>query len=500
MACTLEQVNMLMRYSKIYNQEAAAAKAGMSLRTARRYLRKGLRRQRSPRSYRTRPDPFENVWEEVRTMLKRDCGLEAKTILEWLQVQYSDTFNKGHLRTLQRRVREWRAVEGPDKDVKFPQNIQPGRQSQSDYTWCNELEITIKGEPFKHMLFHFMLPYSRWESVSLAFSESFETLTDGYRRAVRKLGWVAREHRTDNLAAAVPIGMRHVFQQRWTDFLAHYGVKPSANNPRQSHENGSVEKSHDELKTAIDQRLRLRGCRDFDSVDSYMGFVELIVDNRNRQRKDRLMEEIKHLEELPDCDWTDPKETFPTVSAWSTIVVFKAIYSVPSRLIGSQVRIMAYPETIQVYLGRKLLLEMPRVPAGCRSINYRHLITHLLRKPGAFRNYQFREELFPSIVFRQAFDRLCAGGIDRGEREYLRILNAAALSGEQDVAAAIEVLLEQDKEPTEAAVKALVDKRKEPPEVVVEQPNLRSYDALLTVSTFFAEETTHESIDATTRA
>lgn len=191
-----------------------------------------------------------------------------------------------------------------------------------------------------------------------------------------------------------------------------------------------------------------------------MQFVQGIVDSRNKQRRERLIEEFKHLEQLPDCDWTDPKETFPTVSAWSTIVVFKAIYSVPSRLIGTQVRIMAYPETIQVYLGRKLLQEMPRVQAGEKSINYRHLISHLLRKPGAFRNYQFREELFPSMVFRRAFDRLCQSGIDRGEKQYLRILNLAALNGEQSVAAAIHTLLAADAEPTEEAIKALVEKKK----------------------------------------
>lgn len=242
MACKKQQVDILMKYIQTCSQEIAAAKAGMSLRTARRYSRELKKPDRAPRNYRTRIDPFTGVWAEVSTLLNRDCGLEAKTILEWLQVQHPGQFTSGHLRTLQRRVREWRVTEGPEKDVKFPQNIQPGKQSQSDYTWCNELKIHIKGQYFEHMLFHFMLPYSRWEAVSLAFTESFETLTDGYRRAVRKLGAVSREHRTDNLAAAVPIGKRDEFQKRWTDFLDHYGVKPSANNPGQSHENGSVEK------------------------------------------------------------------------------------------------------------------------------------------------------------------------------------------------------------------------------------------------------------------
>src|SRR5262249_23393053 len=160
---------------------------------------------------------------------------------------------------------------------------------QSDYTSCNELEVTIAGEPFQHLLFHFMLPYSRWETASIAFSESFESLTQGYATAVKELGAVAPEHRTNNLAAAVPIGAdRHVFQRNWKNFLAYFGATPSANNPNQSHENGSVEKSHDLLKKALDQRLRLRGNRNFATRDAYEEFIRSVVQRRNKDRQQRL--------------------------------------------------------------------------------------------------------------------------------------------------------------------------------------------------------------------
>src|SRR5579883_985017 len=262
MTCTPKQIELLLRYASAYTQEVAAAKAGMSLRTAKRYLKTGgKRRKKKPeeRSWRTRTDPFAEVWPELRSMLERDQGLEAKTLMDWLLATYPGRFQPGQVRTLRRRVHDWRVLEGPERnEVMFAQTILPARQSQSDYTHCEKLEVTIAGEPFPHMLYHFMLPYSRWEYVWICFSESFETLTSGYGRAVRELGAVAPEHRTDNLAAAVPIGEHHTFQVRWKDFLSHFNVVPSANNPLRSNENGSVEKSHDLFKHALDQRMRIR--------------------------------------------------------------------------------------------------------------------------------------------------------------------------------------------------------------------------------------------------
>lgn len=418
MTCTAEQLRQLVKYSQTNSQRIAAAKAGMSIRTARRHMnRKRAPAARKPRDYRTRKDPFENVWHELENLLRVDDGLEAKNLMAWLSERYPGEFEPGQLRTLQRKVRNWRALEGPErKEVFFPQVIQPGRQSQSDYTHCNQLGITIKGEPFPHMLFHFMLPYSRWETAFIAFTESFETLTDGYSKAIQQLGSVAPEHRTDNLAAAVPIGERKIFQRRWCNFLAHYGVQPSANNPGESHENGSVEKSHDLLKNALDQRLRIRGTRDFISIAAYEAFVEETIHARNRSRAAKLYEDLKLLKELPTKHWNEPREMTATVSGWSTIAVMSAVYSVPSRYIGMKLRVHVYRDEVHVLYGNIRVLEMPRVAAGRKSINYRHIIAHLVRKPGAFANYQFREELFPSRVFRQAYDLLALAGKE-GDRE-----------------------------------------------------------------------------------
>jgi hypothetical protein len=325
-----------------------------------------------------------------------------------------------------------------------------------------------------------MLPYSRWEYVEIAGSESFETLTHGYANAVEDLGAVASEHRTDNLAAAVPIGEHRVFQERWLGFLAYYDVTPSANNPRQSHENGSVEKSHDLFKSALDQRLRLRGSRNFGSLDAYESYLRDMVNSRNGHRRERVNEELKLLNPLPSKMFEDPRELFVTVSAWSTVVVQRAIYSVPSRFISVKLRALAYKDRVELYFGTKNVQTMPKVAPGNRSINYRHIVGHLLRKPRAFTHYQFREELFPSSIFRRAFDCLMqAKGQDDGEREYLRILNLAAVESESDVSSALELLLTAAEDISEDSVRQLIVRRFESPPVQVFSTTLADYDLLL---------------------
>lgn len=484
MVCSKEQIRLLMRFSKTHPLHLAAAKAGMSLSSAKRYIKMGGKpksRKRNERAYRTRKDPFESVWNEVQSLLERDHGLEAKTLMDWLMVEHPNTFEVGQIRTLRRRIRDWRILKGPErKEVFFAQTLLPGAQSQSDYTWCNSLEITIAGENFPHLLYHFMLPYSRWEFVWICFSESYDTLTFGYSKAVQALGAVAKDHRTDNLAAAVPIGSdRRTFQKRWSDFLGHFGVQPSANNPGCSNENGSVEKSHDLFKHALDQRLRLLGNRDFKSVEEYQKFLNSMTSERNVQRKDRLAEELKVLLPLPKGAWDESKEYSVSVTAFSTVSIDGAIYSVPSRFIGIKLRATASYDKIKIYYGRHLVSEAVRREPGSRSINYRHVIFHLLRKPGAFKNYQFRDELFPRTIFRKAYDALLKAVPEKADKEYLKLLHQAALGEETTVAIALQELLEAKQIPLSDSVIELCEIKSPVPDVHVAPVNLSAYDKLI---------------------
>ncbi len=430
----------------------------------------------------THKDVFAGVLPEIEGMLTINSGLQAQTLMQWLIDQYPEQFNWSHRRTLERRISKWRALKGPDQEVMFPQEHIPGKQSQSDWTHCTELGVMVDGQPFAHMLFHFMLPYSRWETAYISHSESFDSLTMGYMKSAAELGAVAEEHRTDNLTAAVVNhGNSHVFNERWAAFLGHYDVEPSKNNAGVSHENGSVEKSHDLLKNALKQALMLRGSKEFASVAEYEKFFRRVLDQRNAGRKKRLEEELAVMKELPERDWNDPKEVWPTVTSFSTISVDRAVYSVPSRLIGRDLKALAYPEVVRVFFGNEMVQEMPRLAPGSRKINYRHVVAHLLRKPGAFANYQYREEMFPSLVFRQAYDALSKKRPERADKEYLSLLHLAAMGSEQNVEAALAALLEAGQLPLFVTVRELVttDCPSEVPCVFIPAPELTSYDILL---------------------
>jgi transposase len=428
-----------------------------------------------------RAGPFDQVWGTVKAMLAADPGLEAKTLMQFLLEEYPGRFHVGQLRTLQRQVRAWRITEGPDKEVHFGQRHEPGRQSQSDFTNCGDLEITINREPFPHLLFHFMLPYSRWETFEIAYSESYANLTNGYAKAVKELGGCAKEHRTDNLAAAVQVDENGDarFTERWIQFLEHYGVRPSRSNAWKSNENGSIEKSHDLLKKAIRQRLKLRKSRDFATQELYEEFVRGIVQRLNQGREKKILEEKMMLKPVPKHDWSDAREVFPKVTSFSTITVCKAVYSVPSRFIGVDLRALVYADTVKVYYDDKLVQEMPRLPAGGVKINYRHLISSLVRKPGAFSRYQYRKELFPSLIFRRTYDVLKERTPAVADREYLQILFQAAMVSESEVATALEILLEEGGMLNSETVKSLVETKREVPAVRIRTPSLSAYDRLL---------------------
>ena len=362
-----------MNKLKKYNQETAAAKVGMDVKTARKYIKskllptdmKAVRKQKEQ-------NIFTGHWNEITNMFKASPGLQAKTVMNYLARKYPDQYTFSQLRSLQRHLHDWRAQHGKSQVIISRQDIKPGKQSQSDYTSMNELNITINKTIFKHLLFHFMLPYSHWESIYLCFSESFETLVLGYEKAVWELGCTASEHRTDNLTAATQaMGSRREFTDRWQQFMAHYGVTPTTNNPGVSHENGSVEKSHDTLKNAIAQELMLRGSSDFATQKDYMLFIEKIVAGRNAERKDLLVAEMEHFIELPDRKWHSPIVMRARVSSGSIIQISDVPYTVPSRLIHYTLKVYVYPDEIILFYGNKRLQRMPRVGDDLGFVRWR---------------------------------------------------------------------------------------------------------------------------------
>ena len=485
---TDQQVRLLISLiKKGFPLATAAVKAGMSEGTARKYRRLGKPPSEvgAPHGWRTRSDPFEAVWAEAEALLEQDNGLQAKTVFEELQRRHPGQYQAGQLRTLQRRFRHWRALHGADKEVYFAQVHRPGEQCQSDFTGMDALGVTIAGDAFPHLLYHFVLTYSNWESVSLCYSETFEALSEGFQGALWRLGGVPEEHRTDNLSAAtheLAKSRGRGFTERYQELLGHYGMRGSKNTPGRAHENGDVESSHGGLKNVVDQRLRLRGSRDFASVEAYWAFIEVLASERNAGREARFREECAVLKPLPARALPAYRDEEVRVKRWGIIRVVNKPYTLPSRLIGHRVQVRVTANYLEVRYRGELVARPERVRGGALDgIDYRHLAHSLVRKPGAFRRYVYREALFPTLTFRCAYDVLAERSEKWADLEYVRILYLAATTMECEVEAALSALLETGEVPEHDAVKARVAPSSPlpVPEVHVDTPELSAYDALL---------------------
>ena len=483
------QVRKLRRLERHgIGKEQAALKTGMDPKTARKYRRLGKlpsEVKRMDRNWRTRSDPFAEVWPDIEQLLRLHPGLEAKTIFTDLQRRFPGRFAPGQLRTLQRRCKRWRAVEGSAKEVFFAQVHHPGRLCASDFTHCTDLGVTILGLPFDHMIYHFVLTYSNWETGTVCFSESLESLSEGLQNALWELGGVPQLHRTDRLTAAIQPGVEgaRTFKQRYQALLQHYGLQAQAIQAGKGHENGDAEQSHRQFKRTLDQALMLRGSRDFPSRDAYEEFLRQRFEQANAARQVRLAEELPRLQPLPQRRLEACKRLKVRVDSGSTIHVAGNVYSVSSRLIGEWVEVRLYAERIEVWYAQKQVERLPRLRGkGKYKIEYRHIIDWLVRKPGAFADYRYRADLFPSSRFRQAYDLLREQQPERAAKEYLGILQLAAHQSESGVEAVLGRLLDQERPLSLAAVTEELRKHgvhQSVTEVVVVAVDLASYDALL---------------------
>ena len=480
---------MLRERANGRTQAQAAARAGMSERTARKYDRLAQlpSQLKQPRRYRTRPNPFAEVWPWVASQLEQDPALQGTTLFALLNELHPGRFQAGQLRTLQTHIATWRAEHGPPREVIFPQVHAPGIAAQSDFTHMVDLGVTLGGLPFPHLLFHLVLVYSNVEAVQICGSETFEALAEGLERCLWQLGGVPRQHRTDHLSAAIrPLDAagRAQATARYTALLRHYGLEPTINNAGASHENGDVEQAHFRFKQAVDQALRVRGSREFPDRASYARFLQTLVKQRNLTRQTRWAEEQAALRPLPAAPLALCREVRAPVSRFSTIQVLRNTYSVPSRLIGSTVLVRVRAEVLEVYRGTAHLLTIPRlVGQGQHRIDYHHVSWSLMRKPGAFAQYRYRDDLFPTLAFRRAYDALLAAPVGRADRDYVRLLHLAASTSEAEVDTALHLLLEQGTVPTFDVVHDLV-RGPVAARVPALQPavvDLRRYDQLLSV-------------------
>ena len=484
---TEKQCGRLRReFAGTHDMNLSALKAGVDRKTARKYLRTEASpgQLQKPHRWRTRADPLAAAWPKASLMLAEAPELEAKALFEFLASQPGSGLKPGHIRTFQRRVRQWRGTSGPEQAVMFSQSRAPGALLEVDWTHPGQLQVTVQGRPLDHLLCHGVLAYSNWQWAVRCQSESFLSLVAGVQACLTRLGKAPEHLATDNSSAAtheIHAGKR-AFNPDYLDLCTHYDLSPVTINVGCPNEQGDVESANRHLKRRLGQHLLLRGSRDFASAEAYDQFVGTVLDAANAGRQARLMEELAVMRPLPPSRLAEYRELRVVVSSQSTIRVKNVTYSVPSRLVGQHVRVERHEAELKLFLGRELVLRLPR-QRGDRGalIDFRHVVGPLSRKPGAFANYQHREQLYPAPGFRAAHDRLVA---DHGERqgvaEYLQVLRVAAEHGVESVAERLTYWLGQHKKWTALLVARELSPTQgewlQTPGLV---PDLQSYDALL---------------------
>jgi transposase InsO family protein len=499
---TAQQVELYMTHRKQGETEVlAAARAGLSERTARRIEAGEHQEAKGQRHWRTRKDPFAEVWDsEVVPRLEKEPRLSATTLFEALQDRYPERYANSRKRTFQRRVKAWRAVFGPDKEVMFRQIQEPGRLGLSDFTEITNFTVTIAGEALPHRLYHFRLAYSGWSYLSVVLGgESYEALAEGLQEALWRLGGAPLEHRTDSLSAAYKNLAKEAREdptRRYQDLCRHYGMEPTRNNRGVSHENGAVESPHGHVKRRIEQGLLLRESSDFESIEAYRQWLDRLIRRFNRRCAEALEVERPCLRDLPARRTTDFTEQVVTVTSHSTIEVKRVLYTVPARLVGERLRLHIYDDRLEGYIGSQRSLTLPRVRVlkhnrRARRIDYRHVIDQLVRKPRAFRLSQLRDDLLPSAAYRRIWRHLDAH-LEPGAA-CKRIVGILALAARADCEQSLgEHLLKQMDSgsiPTLAQLEQRFDSRQVDIDLAADEPltaqgefhqhPLAPYDALL---------------------
>ena len=489
MRTTDEQVRKLMTEMIKHGRVGlAAARSGMDRKTAGKYVKAGVLPSAlvQARDWKTRECPFseeDRAW--VETQLEASPSFEAKTLFEALRARNPGAYEDGQLRTMQRLVKTWRALKGPEKMAFLAQQHRPGEAAQTDFTWANELNVTILGVAFAHMFCHFVLPFSNWQWVTVCTSESMAAITRGVQSALFRLGHIPTWHQTDNSTAATHLGSsgKRCFNDNYLSVMAHFGMKPRTTGVGEKEQNGDVEAANGALKRRLEQMLLVRGSRDFESLVAYENWAQLICGDANKGRSKKVTVELAAMPVLRVKRLAEYRELDVKVSAWGTVRVNHNTYSVPARLIGETLRIHLSMSHFEVLYAGKLLFTVECISGRYgHAINYRDVVWSLVNKPGGFARYRHREALFPSLVFRRAYDAIveAKGASIASDLVYLRVLHLAAATLESEVQAALELLLEQRITPCLEALQGLLKKDKVLVPLIGEfDVELSAYDNLL---------------------
>ena len=485
------QMRLYMKYRKTSSLAAAAARASISMASA--YRLEGETRLPSQKQTvrgRRRADPLAAVFDsEVVPLLESAPGLRAVAIWEELRRRHPE-LPEGIRRTLERRIRGWRAVHGVDREVIFRQVHPPGQMGLSDFTEMADLGVSVAGEALEHRLYHFRLACSGFEHAHVILGgESYVALAEGLQNALWALGGAPLEHRSDSLSAAfrnLDPEARADLTTRYDALCAHYRMEPTRNNRGVAHENGSIEGAHGHLKLSIRDALLLRGGTDFAALADYRCFIDEITSRKNSRLAKQIAAERRSLQALPFNRTSDYEETCAYVTSSGGFTLRKVFYTVPSRLIGHRLRIRLYDDRLELMLGGTLLMALVRGRSGPNGkhghrVDYRHVIHALRRKPMALLNLVYRDQLFPRETYRLTFERLREAGSDKAACKILVELLSLAhdRACEAELAVALQASLDAGEVPDMAALRVRFSPDPaQVPQIRVVLGSLRDYDVL----------------------
>ncbi|MBK6518218.1 MAG: hypothetical protein IPG04_29850 [Polyangiaceae bacterium] len=291
----------------------------------------------------------------------------------------------------------------------------------------------------------------------------------------------AATHRIPDGKSVEADGGKRPFNEEYLALMRHFGMTARTTAIGAKEQNGDVEASNGAIKRRLEQALLVRGHRDFESVSAWEEFVQLTLRKANERRGRRVADELAAMRPLVVAGAEFTEEDV-TVSEWSTIRIRHNSYSVPSRLIEQTVRVRLFEDRIEVWFADKLQLSCERLRGQTSAALTTDIIWSLIRKPGGFARYVYRDEMFPSLVFRRAYDAIQTPHHGtKGDLEYLRILHLAASTVEADVAAALELLLAESAAVSSDAVRAIVSTARSPeiPALSRPDPDVDEYDSLL---------------------
>ncbi len=487
----IKKLRLVFMNPKI-NVEQAASKVNICENTARKYLLNEVRLPseiidaRSLRQYLTRQSPFDDIYDEIDKRLKAETeegNFVAKELFEYFQNKYPGKFPDSQLRSFQRLVKNWRATKGKDKEVFFKQKHNPGELAQTDFVRLKSLGIRVDGVLCESLLFHYVLTFSKWEYFELCASESFESLSSGFQNAVFASGGVPLKHQTDSLTAAINKNCsRDHLTDRYRSLMSHYKTESRNTNARCPNENGTVEVMHGHIKKSIIHALEMRGSYNFKNYEELKKFLKKLNKKKNSNRYDKFLTEKKKLKPLPAKKLPAVKKEKTKVGPGSTIRVGKKTYSVESKLIGETISAHLFSNRVEVWYGDKLMNSFDRIFGEVsHKINYRHVIKWFVRKPGAFENYYYKTDMFPTTYFRMAYDQLKKENRLSGTKTYLEILNLAAFNSEDKVNEVLNSLLNSQEEISFDKVKKLIEADSPADDFMVtkvSEPDLSDYDNL----------------------